>query len=299
MKKAKAIFNLVVLLVTAAIFTNCGESATKQSGDNKDTLSNNPEIIKVINEKLHLAFDNKTIIQKNDGASYIFILKTENNVEFYLELRHDSEGWPTEGESFYFHQNKLVGHCNMHCDGCVGTDISTKLKSFQIKKYETSQNSNEWDVIWSISHPNDELNAKANKILGEALAIKDKTAEYSINLSPKQHSEISNQFKNESTYYSLQDSRITDPSEVEVIGCWSEKTGYVFFIDNREINFRKDQTTISNDGSVVKVELKDSDIRLVLSWDSSVSEGVYNTGYVELYSGQTLIKEYSIFIDGI
>jgi hypothetical protein len=288
----------IMIVFAAMIFSGCGEPKTEESLI-VDVRSYNIEIIKEINDKLNLAFENKTVVQKNGEDSYIFILKNGDEIDFCFELAHDSEGWPTEGEVYYFNHNKLIGYSKIRCDGCIGTDISNRLQDLKIKEYNSVEDFNEWEVIWSISSPIEKLNSKASKILNETLKNQNKLVKNAPCLTPMYYSSITNKYDDLTTFYTLNDSRITDPNEVEVIGAWSENLGYIFFINNREIIFKKEKVNFSQDGNSVRIELKDSDLKLVLHWDYSMREGVYNTGNIELYSNQTLVKKHSIYIEGI
>jgi hypothetical protein len=128
-------------------------------------------IIKNINDRLHIAFGNETVIRKTDDNAYKFALKNGDDLEFYFELGYDSEGWPMAGDVYYFYKKQLIGYAYIYCDGCIGQDISNRLKSLPIKKFKSEDDLNNQDVIWALKEPNNQLNNKATDILNKNLDI--------------------------------------------------------------------------------------------------------------------------------
>jgi hypothetical protein len=163
---------LLLFILSIALYAcnQVNESTSGQqqpgSGESKD----NTELIKSINGRLHSALGNETVTRITEDHAYIFTLNDDNEeLEFYFELGYDSEGWPMEGNVYYFNESKLIGYGYIHCDGCVGQDISSRLKSLEIKQFKSDDDLKEWDVIWSIAEPSSKLKSESSKILKKKL----------------------------------------------------------------------------------------------------------------------------------
>lgn len=160
----------LLLFTIALVVFGCNQSNDTSESQQPITeeTTDNTELIKEINNRLHEAFANEAVSRQTNDQSYIFSLKRGSELEFYFELGYDSEGWPMEGGVYYFNNNKLIGYGYIHCDGCIGQDISSRLKSLQIKQYKTAEDLKEWDVIWSVSNLDDELRKKESQILSSS-----------------------------------------------------------------------------------------------------------------------------------
>lgn len=150
------------LFVVLLIAYSCSNNETIKTEDKKiDYISS----IKGINERLHQGIGDKSIESKDINHSYTFISKNGESLECYYELGYDSEGWPMAGNVYYFKEKQLIGYGYVPCDGCIGQDVSNKLMSLPIKHYQSEKDLKDWDVIWIIEKPNQELNAKTTEIL--------------------------------------------------------------------------------------------------------------------------------------
>ena len=138
--------------------------------DQQDTsqIESIPQLIKDINDRVHAAFDTKSTITLQSEGAYVEAIKDSNGeLEFYVELSHDSEGWPMEGAVYYFKRNKLIGYAYIICSGCIDKDITTKLKSLETKEYTTAEDLKDFDVIWCIYKTDKILFDKSSEILNK------------------------------------------------------------------------------------------------------------------------------------
>jgi hypothetical protein len=166
--------SLTLTLITLIVLASCNQSNNTVLSDqlSSEEVKDNSQLIKEINDRLHVALGNETVTRITEDHAYIFALNNDKEeLEFYFELGYDSEGWPMEGDVYYFNDNKLIGYAYIHCDGCVGQDISSRLQSMKIKNHKTDDDLKEWDVIWSISEPSSKLISESSKILKKNLNI--------------------------------------------------------------------------------------------------------------------------------
>lgn len=169
--KIHSMSRLLFFLLTIVLFA-CNQSNNTVLSDqlSSEEVKDNSQLIKEINDRLHVALGNETVTRITEDHAYIFALNNDKEeLEFYFELGYDSEGWPMEGDVYYFNDNKLIGYAYIHCDGCVGQDISSRLQSMKIKNHKTDDDLKEWDVIWSISEPSSKLISESSKILKKNL----------------------------------------------------------------------------------------------------------------------------------
>ncbi len=214
---------LLLFTLSIALYA-CNQANEPSSGQQQPgsgESNNNTELIKAINVRLHSALGNETVTRITEDHAYIFALKNDNEeLEFYFELGYDSEGWPMEGRVYYFNENKLIGYGYVHCDGCVGQDISSRLKSLEIKQYKSDDDLNEWDVIWSIAEPSSKLKSESSKILKKKLnAVQLEDEEVGVSISTLIRNIYSNNENGLETFLAFKES-------------YSDKTGIMTLAQN-------------------------------------------------------------------
>lgn len=98
--------------------------------------------------------------------------------------------------------------------------------------------------------------------------------------------------------YMLNDERITEPSEVAYIGGCFSKNGEIFFINDSEVVFSKNQEEIFKEKTIITKILKSGKYKIKISWDTSLTTGAYSEGSIVLYENNKTVHESKLIISG-
>ncbi len=205
----RSLLNFTLCLVLFACTQSSKPGQQGQQGQQgSEETKDNTQLIKEINERLHVAMGNESVIQLAEEHGHIYALKNDDDeLEFYFEMGCDSEGWPMAGVAYYFYNEKVIGYGYIQCDGCIGEDVSSRLKSLVIKQYKKPEDLDEWGILWSISEPIAKLEKEGSKILKKNLEVSDyDDGDFGVSIQTLSGNIYSNNENGLETYLSFKES---------------------------------------------------------------------------------------------
>ena len=105
-------------------------------------------------------------------------------------------------------------------------------------------------------------------------------------------------FEKAELVYMLNDNRIVEDHLVKFIGGYVPNKGEIFFINNSEIVFSKNQIKIEKTGTVITKTFKSGEYTIKMIWDTGLTAGAYRVGEINLYINNISVINSPLIIMG-
>ena len=98
--------------------------------------------------------------------------------------------------------------------------------------------------------------------------------------------------------YMLNDDRIIEIDLVKFVGGYLPNKGEIFFINNKEVIFLKNQIKIDKTRTIITKTLTSGQYTIKIKWDTELTTGAYSEGEIYLYNNNISVFNSPLIISG-